>query len=209
MEDLSMTDKLKGQLQFLSEADKMKNISRQTLLADKSREETDAEHSWHFALMAMTLFEYAGLGGINIDRVVKMAIVHDLVEVYAGDTFAYDAKGYEDKEKRETEAADKLFAMLPAGLALEYRMLWEEFDRMDTPDSKYAAAIDRLQPFLNNYLTGGHTWVKHGVSADKVYKRMAPVQTALPELWEFVEDVIRDSCEKGYLVSGRGTIDSL
>jgi putative hydrolase of HD superfamily len=194
-----MTDKLRGQIQFLTEADKMKNISRQTLLADKSREETDAEHSWHFALMAMTLFEYAGLEGINLDRVLRMAIVHDLVEIYAGDTFAYDAQGYEDKEVREQEAAGKLFSMLPDALASEYRLLWEEFDRMDTPDSLYAAAIDRLQPFLNNYLTNGHTWAKHGVTADKIYKRMEPVQTALPALWEFVEFVIRDSCEKGYI----------
>ncbi len=193
-----MTDKLKGQLKFLAEADKMKNVSRQTLLMDKSREETDAEHSWHFALMAMTLHEYAGFE-VDLDRVIRMAIVHDLVEIYAGDTFAYDAKGYEDKEQREREAADKLFALLPGALAAEYRALWEEFDRMDTPDSKYAAAIDRLQPFLSNYATDGHTWVKHGVSADKVYKRMAPIETALPELWPFVERVIEEAMEKGYI----------
>ncbi len=191
-----MTDKLKGQLKFLAEADKMKNVSRQTLLMDKSREETDAEHSWHFALMAMTLYEYAGFE-VDLDRVIRMAIVHDLVEIYAGDTFAYDAKGYEDKEQREREAADKLFAMLPGALAKEYRALWEEFDRMDTPDSRYAAAIDRLQPFLSNYATDGHTWVKHGVYADKVYARMAPIETALPELWPFVERVIKENIEKG------------
>ena len=194
-----MTDKLKRQLQFLAEADKMKNVLRQTLLLDKSREETDAEHSWHFALMAMTLFEYAGIDGGDINRVIKMAILHDLVEIYAGDTFAYDIQGYKDKEKREKEAADKLFALLPEESARAYRQLWEEFDKMDTPDAIYAGAIDRLQPFLNNYLTDGHTWVKHGVLVSDVYKRMAPVKAALPKLWEFVEDVIADSLEKGYL----------
>lgn len=194
-----MTERLKGQLKFLTEADKMKNVTRQTLLADKSREETDAEHSWHFALMAMTLFEYCGIDGVNLDRVIRMAIVHDLVEIYAGDTFAYDAKGYEDKRERELQAADRLFSTLPDGLSNEYRALWEEFDRMDTPDSQYAAAIDRFQPFLNNYLTQGHTWVKHKVTADKVCSRMAPIQTALPEIWEFVEHVIEDSINKGYL----------
>ena len=194
-----MTDRLKGQLQFLIEADKMKSVFRQTILTDKSREENDAEHSWHFALMAMTLFEYTGVKDADINRVIKMAILHDLVEIYAGDTFAYDTKGYETKEKREKEAADKLFCLLPEEQGAEYRALWEEFDLMETHDAMYASAIDRFQPFLNNFLTEGHTWVKHGVSADMVYKRMAPIKSAIPELWEFVEYVVKDSCEKGYI----------
>ena len=194
-----MTDKLKQQLEFLSEVDKMKSVTRQTLLSDKSREETDAEHSWHFALMAITLFEYAGFETVDINRVVRMALVHDLVEIYAGDTFAYDIQGLADKEAREKAAADKLFALLPREQAGEFRSLWEEFDRMETPDAIYASAIDRLQPFLNNYLTDGHTWVKHGVTIEQVYNRMAPVKTALPQLWEYIEYVIRDSCEKGYI----------
>jgi putative hydrolase of HD superfamily len=194
-----MTDKLKMQLQFLTEADKMKSILRQTLLSDRSREETDAEHSWHFALMAMTLFEYVGFEGVDINRAIKMALVHDLIEIYAGDTFAYDIKGNESKEAREKEAADRLFSLLPKEQGEKYRALWEEFDRMESPDAMYAAAIDRLQPFLNNYLTDGHAWVKHGVSVKQVYERMAPVKTALPQLWEFVEYVIHDSCEKGYI----------
>jgi len=197
-----MTDKLEQQLRFLSEVDKMKSVFRQTLLVDKSREETDAEHSWHFALMAMTLFEYVGFDGVDINRVIRMALVHDLVEIYAGDTFAYDIEGNEGKEEREKAAADKLFALLPDAQAKEYRMLWEEFDCMDTPDAMYASAIDRLQPFLNNYMTNGHTWVKHSVSVDQVYKRMAPIKTALPPLWEFVEYVIVDSIEKGYITLG-------
>lgn len=194
-----MTDKLERQLRFLAEADKMKSVYRQTVLTDKSREETDAEHSWHFALTAMTLFEYNRIEGVDINRVIKMALVHDMVEIYAGDTFAYDAKGNQSKEERERRAADELFGLLPAAQGLEYRAVWEEFDRMETPDAIYAAAIDRFQPFFNNCLTDGHTWVKHGVSVDKVYKRMEPVKTALPELWEFVERMIRESCEKGYI----------
>jgi putative hydrolase of HD superfamily len=194
-----MNDKLKRQLAFLTEADKMKSVLRQTILTDKSREENDAEHSWHFALMALTLYEYAGIDGVDINRVIKMALVHDLVEIYAGDTFAYDANGYESKEKREKDAADKLFSMLPDAQASEYRSLWEEFDLMETPDALYASAVDRFQPFLNNYLTDGHTWVKHGVTAEQVYKRMDPIKTALPELWEFIEFVVRDSRQKGYI----------
>jgi len=194
-----MDDRLKGQLKFLIEADKMKSVFRQTIISDRSREETDAEHSWHFALMAMTLFEYVGIKGVDLNRVIKMAILHDLVEIYAGDTFAYDIKGYETKEQREKDAADRLFCLLPAEQGAEYRALWEEFDLMETPDSMYASAIDRLHPFFMNYLTDGHTWVKHGVSADMIFKRMAPVKAALPKLWEFVEMVVRESHEKGYI----------
>jgi putative hydrolase of HD superfamily len=196
-----MTNELHSQLQFLIEADKMKSVYRQTLLMDKSREETDAEHSWHFALMAMTLYPYAADKTVNLDRVIKMALVHDLVEVYAGDTFAYDTVGYEDKAERETAAADRLFGMLPREQAHEYRSLWEEFDEMKTPDALYASAIDRLQPFLNNIKTEGHTWDKHGVTVDQVYKRMEPVREALPELWDFVEGAMQDAVAKNILLT--------
>src|SRR5699024_9702501 len=117
----------------------------------------------HFALMAMVLFEYAYSPKVDMLRVLKMALIHDLVEVYAGDTFAYDDVGYEDKLKREEEAADKLFGLLPDDQGKEYRALWEEFDEMQTPDAIYASAIDRLQPLVNNYLTDGHTWSFPGV----------------------------------------------
>ncbi|MFI3283760.1 MAG: HD domain-containing protein [Erysipelotrichaceae bacterium] len=196
-----MTNKLMQQLNFLTEVDKMKNIYRQTLLVDKSRRETDAEHSWHFALMALTLFEYCEIENVDIDRVIKMALVHDLVEIYAGDTFAYDEEGNKSKKAREIEAAEKLFALLPKNQADEYKRLWEEFDSMDTPDSMYASAIDRLQPFLNNYHTDGHTWLENGISEDKVYQRMEPVMSALPKLSDFVNFVIEDSIKKGYIKS--------
>ena len=194
-----MTERLENQLRFIYEADKLKNIARQTLIADKSRPETDAEHSWHFALIAMVLYEYRGYDGVDIDRVIKMALVHDLVEIYAGDTFAYDAEGYESKQKRESEAADRLYALLPAGQAAEYRALWEEFECMETPDAMYANAVDRLQPFINNHLTDGYTWVRHGVLEEQILKRMALLKDALPALWEYVEYVIADSRKKGYI----------
>lgn len=194
-----MNERFEKQLQFLIEVDKMKTILRQTLLVDQSRRENDAEHSWHFALMAMILYEYADQNKVNLLRVLKMALIHDLVEVYAGDTFAYDEAGYETKESREKAAAQKLFGMLPGDQTKDIRELWEEFDKMETPDSKYAAAIDRLQPFVNNYLTEGHTWKKGNVTSDKVYKRMELVRQGMPELWEYVEKTIQDSIEKGYL----------
>jgi len=193
-----MTEKLTNQLNFIIEADKLKSVERQNLLIDKSRRENTAEHSWHFALMAMTLYEYAA-DVVDINRVIKMAIVHDLVEVYAGDTFAFDEKGYESKLQRENEAADKLFSLLPPEKATEYRGLWQEFDQMKTPDAMYAAAIDVLHPALMNSLTDGHPWVKHGVTSAKVFGRLAPVKTAIPALWEFVEQIVSEAIEKGWL----------
>ena len=195
-----MIDKLKKQLQFLAEADKLKNIQRQTFITDKSRQENSAEHSWHFALTAMSLYEYCGLDDVDINRVIKMALIHDLVEIYAGDTPAYDAKGNEDKDEREKEAADKLFSLLPDEQASEYRLLWEEFECMQTPDAVFGAAIDRLQSFHNIYLSGAQPWIKYKVTTDKIYSRMSPVKTALPELWEYVEYVVNDGLEKGYIL---------
>lgn len=188
------------QLEFLVEIDKMKGVLRRTILIDKSRSETDAEHSWHFALMALVLMEYAD-EDIDINRVIKMALVHDLVEVYAGDTFAYDKKGYEDKEQRELEAADKIFGLLPSDQAGILRGLWDEFEAANTKEAQYANAIDRLQPLINNYKTEGHTWHACGqaVTSAQVYKRMEPLRSAAPEIWDFVEFVIRDSIQKGYL----------
>lgn len=192
-------NRLEQQMRFLVEVDKMKSVYRRTILIDKTRRESDAEHSWHFALMAMLLAEYADLEKVDRERVVRMALVHDLIEIYAGDTFAYDVKGNEDKLQRETEAANRLFAMLPEDQGSELRALWEEFDAMETPDAQFAAAIDRLQPFLNNYLTQGHTWGLGGVKSEQVYKRMDPIRTALPEVWPFVDKMIRESIENGYL----------
>lgn len=194
-----MKSRFEKQLDFLVEADKMKTILRQTILVDKSKRENDAEHSWHFALMAMILFEYADQEKVNILRVLKMALIHDLVEIYAGDTFAYDEKGGETKEIKETQAAEKLFSLLPEDQAEEIKSLWLEFDLMESDDAKYAAAIDRLQPFINNYMTDGHTWRLHKVSASQVYKRMDTVRTAAPELWPFVTKVINEGIEKGQL----------
>jgi len=187
-------------MHFLAEADKMKTVLRQTYITDKSRRENSAEHSWHFALTALTLYEYCGLDGVDINRVIQMALVHDLVEIYAGDTPAYDEKGNIDKDEREKEAADKLFSMLPGKQAAEYRSLWEEFDRMETPDAIYASAIDRLQSFHNIYLSGAHPWIKYKVTADKIYERMTPIKTALPELWEYVERVVNEGLGKGFVL---------
>ena len=193
-----MNERFQQQLNFLVEIDKMKNVLRQTILIDQSRQENDAEHSWHFAVTAMVLREYAA-PEVDISRVVKIALVHDLIEVYAGDTFAYDETGYEDKSERELAAADKIFGLLPSDQRDELYALWLEFEQMETPDAKYASAMDRIQPLINGYMTDDHTWRLGGVTIDKVYRRMAPVKDATPELWEFVEHVINSAIEKGHL----------
>lgn len=197
-----MNERFEKQLGFLIEIDKMKTVFRQTLLIDKSRRENDAEHSWHFALMSMILYEYADQTKVDLTRVLKMALIHDLIEIYAGDTFAYDEKGNETKESREKKAAEQLFSILPQDQDHEIRSLWQEFDLMETMDAQYAAAIDRLQPFINNYMTEGHTWKLGNVSSEKVYKRMEMVRIAIPELWPFVVETINKSIEKGYLQKG-------
>lgn len=191
-----MDNRLEQQLRFLVEADKMKTVLRATLLTDKSRRENDAEHSWHFALMALLLYEYAE-DGVNLFRVLKMALVHDLVEIDAGDTFAYDTEGNRDKALREQRAADRLFGLLPKEQAAELRALWEEFDAMESRDARYAAAIDRMQPFLNNSVTDGHTWNLHSVKEEQVRARMEMVRQATPGLWPFVESVLVEAREKG------------
>lgn len=195
--DFIKSDKIKNQIQFVITIDEMKNILRRNLLADGSRRENDAEHSWHLAMMAMILEEYSA-DKVDIGKVLKIALVHDLVEVYAGDTFAYDTKGYEDKEEREIQAAEKLFGMLDPVQGAEIRALWDEFEAKSTPEAVYANAIDRLQPLILNYLTDGHTW-KMGVHAPQILKRMDIIRTATPELWHIVEGIISTSIKEGIL----------
>lgn len=195
-----MTEKLASQLKFLAAADGLKSVQRQTWLLDKTRQENSAEHSWHFALMAMTLFEHCGIEGVDLNRVIKMAIVHDLVEVYAGDAPAFDKSAQVGKEAKEQAAADKLFGLLSAAQAAEYRTLWEEFDAMQTPDALYAAAIDVLQSFYNQYNTGGPAWIKYHGTVEQAYKRMLPVKAALPSLWNYIEVAIADATAKGWLI---------
>lgn len=194
----SPNERLNSQLLFTAEIDKMTAVLRRTLLLDKSRRENDAEHSWHIAVMAMLFQEYA-VEPVDIGRVVQMCVVHDLVEIEAGDTFAYDAKGNLDKEKREKEAADRLFAKLPKDQGDLIRSLWEEFDAMETADAKYAACMDRLQPFLHNTLTDGHTWDHGKVGRAAVEKRSAIVKEFMPEIYRWMEENMDNAISKGWM----------
>ncbi len=186
------------QLKFITEIDRMKHIERRTLLVDGSRRENDAEHSWHIAVMALLLRDYAA-PQVDADRAARMCLVHDLIEIYAGDTFAYDVAANEDKAARERESADRLFSLLPDGQGAELRALWEEFDAEQTPDAQYAAAMDHLQPFIHNVMTSGHTWKEGHVTREQVYARMEIVKVAVPALWPFVETAIKQGIEAGII----------
>jgi putative hydrolase of HD superfamily len=192
-------ERLLKQIQFIVEIDKLKQIFRQNVVIGTSRNENDAEHSWHLAVMAMLLSEYAVDNGIDIFRVVKMVLIHDLVEIYAGDTFCYDEKGNEDKLERERLAAKRLFNILPLDQANEIINLWIEFEEVKTSESCFAACLDRIQPLILNYNTNGHTWKKPGVTSEKVLKRNEILEKNAPNLWTYVKDTIEDSIKKGYL----------
>lgn len=192
-------ERLDKQLKFTAEIDKMTSVLRRTMLLDKSRRENDAEHSWHIAVMALLFEEYAS-EPVDIGHAIKMCVVHDLIEIYAGDTFAYDVEGNKSKAEREEKAADRLFALLPEEQGAYIRALWEEFDRMETADSKYAACLDRIQPFFHNTLTEGHTWVESGTTdRAAVEKRMSIVKKFMPSVYPWVEKNIDNAVEKGWL----------
>lgn len=190
--------RLDQQLKFVAEIDKMTQIFRRTMLVDGSRRENDAEHSWHIAVMALLFTEYVKQKP-DVGRAVKMVVVHDLVEIYAGDTFAFDVEGNKTKEQNEAAAADKLFAQLPTEQGAEIRALWEEFDDMKTPDSIYANCMDRIQPFLHNTLTTGATWKEGQVSKKQVEQRLAIVKENMPELWSWVEINIDNAIKHGWI----------
>lgn len=193
-----MNERLFKDMEFIVELDKMKSILRQTSLINEDKREDDAQHSWHIALMSMVLNEYAN-EKIDDKKVIKMLLIHDLVELYAGDTFCYDKKGNEDKEERELLAADTIFGMLNKEKGLEFRALWDEFEEMKTPEALFAASMDRLQPMLNNYYNGGGTWKKFGVDKESIYKRIEPVKKSSDKLWNFVEYMIEDAYSRGLI----------
>ena len=188
--------RLEQQLSFCTELDKLKGILRQSLLMDASRRENSAEHSWHLATMAVLLSEYAP-APVDLTHVLKMLLVHDVVEIDAGDTFAYDKVNVETQHARELKAADRLFGLLPREQGAELRSLWDEFEERRTPESQFANALDRLQPLLQNFYSGGQSWIKHGVTRDQVMHRMAAVETGMPEAWPFVKGIIAKAIEKG------------
>jgi putative hydrolase of HD superfamily len=177
-------ERLEKQMRFILEVDKLKEVFRQTHCIQSRRPENDAEHSWHLCLAVIVLAEHANTRPIDVLRVLKMVVIHDLVEIDAGDTFAYDTARMAGQHEREAVAADRIFGMLPSDQALEFRALWDEFEERKTPEAKFASAIDRLQPILLNSSTQGAAWKRHGVTEDRVRARNAHIAEGSRVLWE-------------------------
>jgi len=195
------TDRLRRQLALIIEADRLKLVLRRTMVTGGARHENSAEHSWHLALAAMTLAEHAG-AGVDVCHAVQLVIVHDLVEIDAGDTFAYDASANRGRVEREKLAADRIFGLLPPDQGPALRALWDEFEEGRTATARFAIALDRLLPLLLNDLTDGGSWRVHSVTREQVMRRMAPIEDAIPALWPIVLEIVERNCALGRIAPG-------
>ena len=187
--------RLEQQLEFIREIDKVKNIYRQTYLADGERKENDAEHSWHIAVMAVLLKEY--VPEADILKAMIMVLIHDLVEIDAGDTYAYDMKGAETKRQREGKAAERIFGLLPDDQGSTFRELWEEFEAYETAEAKYAHLLDNFQPLLLNDASGGKSWSEHDVQKSWIYKRNEKIGETSAEIWKCMQEIVDKHIKKG------------
>lgn len=193
-----MTD-FEKQMAFIMELDKIKKITRQTYLSDGSRKENDAEHSWHLALMAVLLREYAN-EEVDLAKVIPMVLLHDLVEIDAGDTYAYDQAGLATQRARETKAADRIFGMLPEDQGTKFRNLWEEFEAYETAEAKFAHVLDNCQPLLLNDASGGKSWKEHTVHKSQIYKRNEHTAEGSREIWEYMQQLIDKHIQLGHVI---------
>jgi putative hydrolase of HD superfamily len=191
--------RLVRQLAFIAECDKLKEIFRQTINSQSRRAENDAEHSWHICLCAIVLAEHANQPGLDVLRVLKMLLIHDLVEIDAGDTFGYDTARQVDQHARECVAADRIFGLLPVDQTREFRALWDEFEAQQTPEAKFALSCDRMQPVLLHCLTEGGAWRKHGVTLDRVLDRNSKIAGGSTAIWQELERRIRGMADAGHL----------
>ena len=183
-------------MEHVLEIDKEKNIRRQTLISDASRQETDAEHAWHLAVMCALLSEYSN-EKIDVAHTMLMVLMHDLVEIDAGDTYAYDEEGNKSKEERELKAADRIYNLLPPDQAKMARELWDEFEAMETPEARFANTLDKIQPVFLNDAAGGISWTRHRVYIDQILKRDARVHEGSEELWKYTKKIIDKNVENG------------
>lgn len=191
--------RLEQQLRFIVEIDKVKNIFRQTYLADAKRKENDAEHSWHIALMAYLLQEYAE-EPVDVTKVMIMVLIHDLVEIDAGDTYAYDAAGAKTKRAREVAAAERIFGLLPKDQGEYFRSLWDEFEAYESADAKYAHLLDNFQPLLLNDASDGKSWTEHTVKKSQIYKRNEKIEETSAEVWKAMQEIIDKHIGLGHVI---------
>lgn len=198
MNSSKISQRLEKQMNFIKEMDKLKSIRRRSLLINEDRAENDAEHSWHLALAAIILSEYSSKK-IDLLKVMKMVIIHDIVEIDAGDTYCYDKEGLKTQEKREMEAAQKLFGMLPKDQKTELFTLWREFEDKQTPEAKFAASLDRLQPILLNYSKGGIAWKKRKIKRQQVEERQNVTQEGSQDIYNYIMEVIEAAYNEGML----------
>ena len=188
---MTSSARLDRQLDFIAELDKLKHVLRMTSIIGESRRENSAEHSWHLGVMAPLLAEYAP-ENVDAGRVTMMLLIHDVVEIDAGDTFCFDEAAHADKEEREQRAALRLFGLLPTDQGEELRRLWEEFETGETRDARFAVALDRFHGLFQNYHNEGGTWRIHNISREKILQRMAPIEEGAPALWPVVLRVLAD-----------------
>ena len=191
-----MDERIQKQLAFSLEIDKVKNILRQTHLSGHGRGENDAEHSWHMAVMAYLLKEHAN-EQVDIGRVMLMCLIHDIVEIDAGDTYAYDTDSQKSQKEREDRAKERIFSLLPEDQKAELVSLFDEFEANETPEAKFAHAMDNLQPLMLNDSNGGADWSDHGVAAEQVYKRHSKTKLGSEKLYEITDDILQANIEKG------------
>lgn len=197
--DTGLENRLQKQLEFIIEIDKIKNIFRKSLLFDHSRYENDAEHAWHLALMATVLAEYSN-DSIDLPKVLKMVLIHDIVEIDAGDVIFYDDSSKDLKAKKEAAAAERIFGILPRDQKQEFIELWQEFENRETPEAKFAAALDRIEPIMQNIMTCGYAWKKNSISKDEVLsKNSTIIKPGSDELWNMVEKLISKAIEQNCL----------
>ena len=200
---MNPADRLEQQIAFIVEIDRLKTVIRQNYLADGSRRENTAEHSWHVTLMAVILSEHAA-EAVDRARVLELLLVHDLVEIDAGDTFAYDSAGEQTKAAREQAAAERIFGLLPAAQAAYLRAAWDEYEASETPEARFALSLDRLMPMIHNSLTAGRAWQVNGVAADKVRHRAESITRGAPALGELAAKLIESSVAAGFLADPKG-----
>ncbi len=191
-----MNERLKKQMDFIMEVDGLKNIFRQTYIKDGSRKENDTEHSWHLAMMAFLLAEHAN-EAVDVSRVMMMVLIHDVVELDAGDTYAYDDAGNATKRQREVAAANRIFGLLPKDQQELLMELWEEFEQGKTPEAKFANTLDRVQPVMLNDAADGKAWLEHGVFKEQIMKRNVKTHEGSEAVWDFAKALIEENVEKG------------